>query len=71
MSATCSSESRRDPARSPYSGSGGQGGMKRTWVTRAICSARRRTSAYVSRLKGPASPGRWQGAQLRSTMGAM
>ena len=45
MSATCSSLSRRDPARSPYPGSGGQGGMKRTWVTRAICSARRRTSA--------------------------
>src|SRR6187397_2518368 len=39
-------------------------------VTSAICVARRRTSSYVVRGKGPGPPVRWQDTQASKTIGA-
>src|SRR5262245_27306345 len=54
-----------------YEGSAGHGGMYRDLVTASIVFAFFETSSYVSSGNGPASPGRWQGAQFLKMMGAM
>ena len=45
--------------------------MKRDCVTAAIVLAFLKTSSYVSKENGPASPGRWHGAQFLKMIGAM
>src|SRR5260370_28246122 len=71
MRLICSSDRRSSSAKLNSCVSGSHGGIKCFEVTAAICRARAFASEYVSSGKGPASPGRWHGAQYLKRIGAI